>query len=350
MQTTLILVTFHLVWYRLKHTGQDFRYFLIFSHLQNLKMLYLGFNHIITIPRDNIDGLKQLRELKVYSNRFTSMPNISYLSALKRVDLSENHISCVPTGTIDGLLNLTFLTKLPMWMTCHTCRCVTFILSTTIWKFYQTYMLKSWRDYTFTATPLFVTGPCVGYECGPGTKPHRKLTTLCVRSHRNWSGWKSRKSIQTFWNTILVCWMCFNNEHLGHHCIQYWFHDTESNVCILYIRIRLTRSQYWFRFGAEQVIIHYINQCWLSLLTLICLMSRQWITHGESNYTIGISSKRLVIQSFDVFFDVCLNQRLSKQSRHWWFAMTSRSLWHHCNNNFNDFSLMLQKILEAVKL
>ena len=65
-----------------------------------------------------------------------------------------------------------------------------------------------------------------------------KLTTLCVRSHRNWSGWKSRKSIQTFWNAIMVCWMCFNNDqHLGHYCIQYWFHDTESYVYILYISI-----------------------------------------------------------------------------------------------------------------
>ena len=35
--------------------------------------------------------------------------------------------------------------------------------------------------------------------------------------------------------------------------------------------------------------------------------------------------------SFDVFFDLCLNKRLSKQSRGWWFETPSGSLWRHCN-------------------
>ena len=37
------------------------------------------------------------------------------------------------------------------------------------------------------------------------------------------------------------------------------------------------------------------------------------------------------IHGFDVFFDLRLNTRLSKQSRHRWFETTSRSLWHPCN-------------------
>ena len=35
--------------------------------------------------------------------------------------------------------------------------------------------------------------------------------------------------------------------------------------------------------------------------------------------------------SFDAFFDLRLNKRLSKQSRRRWFETPSRSLWHHCN-------------------
>ena len=35
--------------------------------------------------------------------------------------------------------------------------------------------------------------------------------------------------------------------------------------------------------------------------------------------------------SFDVFFDLCLNKRLSKQSWGWWFEMASCLLWRHCN-------------------
>ena len=42
-------------------------------------------------------------------------------------------------------------------------------------------------------------------------------------------------------------------------------------------------------------------------------------------------TQRPVTWSFDVFFDLHLNTRLSKQSRGWWFDTPSRSLWRHCN-------------------
>ena len=37
-----------------------------------------------------------------------------------------------------------------------------------------------------------------------------------------------------------------------------------------------------------------------------------------------------VTRSFDVFFDLRLNNRLSKQLWDWWFETPSRSLWRHC--------------------
>ena len=42
-------------------------------------------------------------------------------------------------------------------------------------------------------------------------------------------------------------------------------------------------------------------------------------------------AQRPVTRSFDVFLDLRLNKRLSKQSWGWWFEMLSCSLWHHCN-------------------
>ena len=42
-------------------------------------------------------------------------------------------------------------------------------------------------------------------------------------------------------------------------------------------------------------------------------------------------SQRPETRSFDVFFDLRLNKRLSKQSWGWWFEMPSRSSWRHCN-------------------
>ena len=41
--------------------------------------------------------------------------------------------------------------------------------------------------------------------------------------------------------------------------------------------------------------------------------------------------QRPVNRSFDVFFDLCLNKRLSKQSWGWWFETLPRPLWHQCN-------------------
>ena len=52
---------------------------------------------------------------------------------------------------------------------------------------------------------------------------------------------------------------------------------------------------------------------------------------GNPSATGGFPSQRPVTQSFDIFFDLCLNKRLSKQSMCWWFETPSRSLWRHCN-------------------
>ena len=43
-------------------------------------------------------------------------------------------------------------------------------------------------------------------------------------------------------------------------------------------------------------------------------------------------TKRPVTRSFDVFFDLRLNKRLSKQPGDWWFETSSWSLWRHCND------------------
>ena len=52
---------------------------------------------------------------------------------------------------------------------------------------------------------------------------------------------------------------------------------------------------------------------------------------GNSPVTGEIPSQRPVTRSFDVFFDIRLNKRLSKQPRRRWFETPSHSLWRHCN-------------------
>ena len=45
-------------------------------------------------------------------------------------------------------------------------------------------------------------------------------------------------------------------------------------------------------------------------------------------------SQKQVMRTFDVFFDLRLNKRLSTQSWGWWFETPSRPLWRHCSVYF----------------
>ena len=55
------------------------------------------------------------------------------------------------------------------------------------------------------------------------------------------------------------------------------------------------------------------------------------ICAGNSPVTGEFPAQRPVTRSFDIFFDLCLNKRLSKQSWGWWFETSSRSLWRQSN-------------------
>ena len=52
---------------------------------------------------------------------------------------------------------------------------------------------------------------------------------------------------------------------------------------------------------------------------------------GEFTGPGEFPTQRPVTRSFDVFFDLRLNKRLSKQPWGWWFETPSWSLWRQCN-------------------
>ena len=52
---------------------------------------------------------------------------------------------------------------------------------------------------------------------------------------------------------------------------------------------------------------------------------------GNSPVPGEFPTHRPVTRSFDVFFDLRLDKRLSKQSWGWWFETLSCPLWRHCN-------------------
>ena len=70
------------------------------------------------------------------------------------------------------------------------------------------------------------------------------------------------------------------------------------------------------------------------------------ICAGNSPVPGEFPAQRPVTRSLDVFFDLRLNKRLSKQSWSWWFETLSRLLWRH--HNVSNWSVNGQFIFHVI--
>ena len=93
-----------------------------------------------------------------------------------------------------------------------------------------------------------------------------------------------------------VSWFWYN------HIILLWFYAKPNKY-----------SMAWWRHQMET----------FSALLALCA--------GNSPVSGEFPAQRPVTRSFDIFFDLSLNKRLSKQSRGWWFETISCPLWRQCN-------------------
>ena len=73
---------------------------------------------------------------------------------------------------------------------------------------------------------------------------------------------------------------------------------------------------------------------------------------GNSPVIGEFPAQRPVTRSFDVFFDLRLNKRLSKQSWGWWFETPSHPLWRHSKVIFrtNEVSTMTNVVLSSATM
>ena len=83
---------------------------------------------------------------------------------------------------------------------------------------------------------------------------------------------------------------------------------------------------YFKTLGTEQNIPLAGMSWWHQMETFSALLA---ICVGNSPVPGEFPTQRPVTGSFDVFFDLCLNKRLSKQSWGWWFEIPLHSLWCH---------------------
>ena len=105
-------------------------------------------------------------------------------------------------------------------------------------------------------------------------------------------------------------------------------------------------------FGEQPISSTRRFKVWLVLLT--CLLwhvcNTRWrhqmetfstllaLCAGNSPVSSEFPAQRPVTRSFDVFFDLRLNKRLSKQPWGWWFETLSWSLWRHRNDKSEVFN------------
>ena len=90
-----------------------------------------------------------------------------------------------------------------------------------------------------------------------------------------------------------------------------------------------------------QATSHYLNQCWLSSMSWWCHQMETFsavlaLCAGNSQVTGKFPTQRPVTQSFDIFFDLCLNKQFSKQSWDWWFETPSYSGVLNCSCHISD--------------
>ena len=147
-------------------------------------------------------------------------------------------------------------------------------------------------------------------------------------------------------------WFETSSHQLWRHC------DVKRGLCGLQMYAYVI-SSWWFRYSKyiEYILtVRHYNRVHDKLCSASVVQDQtefcQWASHkslawwrhqmvtfsallalcaGNSLVSGEFPAQRPVTQSFDVFFDLRLNKRFSKQSWGWWFETLSCPLWRHRN-------------------
>ena len=127
-------------------------------------------------------------------------------------------------------------------------------------------------------------------------------------------------------NSTCVARNCAVKGHL--HCFNN-IHSNTLSTCRTYGVTSVEPRIYFSSFTCHNSVLNMDMSWWrhqvetFSALLAICA--------GNSPVTGEFPTQRPVTRSFDVFFNLRLNERLSNQSCGWWFQIPSCPLWRHCN-------------------
>ena len=124
-------------------------------------------------------------------------------------------------------------------------------------------------------------------------------------------------------------------------------HDDEhiASCCFIHLHSCILDDILWQRYYSiiMELCINLQFSTWVSVCLIGCLTKSWWrhqmetfstllaICAGNSPVPGEFPTQRPVTWSFDVYFDLRPNKRLSKQSPGWWFETLSCPLWRHRN-------------------
>ena len=92
---------------------------------------------------------------------------------------------------------------------------------------------------------------------------------------------------------------------------------------------------------------NHVHGFWNTRSMYVDKLGHRWFRYDILKWPVTgeLPSQKPVTWSVDVFFDLGLNKRLSKQSRHWWLKTWPRSLWRHSNAIIqSDFFIIYAEI------
>ena len=116
----------------------------------------------------------------------------------------------------------------------------------------------------------------------------------------------------------------------SHTIIHEWFMNIHDNHGAVILGACTIKSVQIVRHFADAIFkCIFLNTWWRHQMeTFSALLA---FNAGNSPVTGEFPSQRPETRNFDVFYDLLLNKRLSKQPWGWWYETPSCSLWRHCN-------------------
>ena len=117
---------------------------------------------------------------------------------------------------------------------------------------------------------------------------------------------------------------------------------SSSFLQVWWLTHALTWTAFHSRLDRERVIAHHFMWKYFGNHMMTSSNGNIFRVTGHLSPVPGeFPAQRPVTRSFDVFFDLRLNKRSSKQSWGWWFETLPRPLWRHSNDTVNSILVEL---------